>query len=112
MGGDARQGPACEHRLKWMEGKRPFVTLMSSAAVLAADECHGLLQICIGEEPCRVSLQPQDVRKWLRLYTDHQMVGLKIADLFQSNLLAMCGANSGVLASFLIGDDHLEGPVD
>lgn len=95
-----------------MRDKPPFVALMSSAAALAADECHGLLQVCIGEESCRVSLQPQDVQKWLQLYTDHQTVALKIANLFQGNLLTMCGANSDVLASFLIGDDHLDGPVN
>jgi hypothetical protein len=102
----------CHHRLGWMRGKPVFVALLASGPVSAADECHALLQACAGEYPISVSLTPQNVKTWLRLYTKHRAVTKAVADVFLETLVAGLRGSDGDIAEFLVGDASVLGGVD
>src|SRR5947207_18806 len=98
---DSDVGADCRHRLDWMMDKPPFVALMASAAVLAAEECHALLQVRLREQPFAIILRPQSVQEWLRLYTDHRAVGKSLVEVFSETLLAGLQGSDDEIAAFL-----------
>lgn len=94
----------CKHRRAWTADKPPLIALLASAPVLAADECHALLQATIGELSFPESLQPRQVDQWLRLYTDHRLVARVVAEAFLETSVATLHASEDDLAAFLLGD--------
>src|ERR1043165_9106771 len=102
----------CRHRLEWMKDKPPFVALMASAAVLAADECYALLKVCAGEQAVPVTLSPQSVRKWLRLYSRRNAITKALVEVFSETFVSILQGSEDEIDACLIGDSTTVGRVD
>jgi hypothetical protein len=104
--------PGCRYRCEWLSDNPGFAALISSAPVLAADECHALLQVCAGEQPFPASLKPQRDQEWLRLYTNHRAVTKAVAEVFSEPVIAILQGSHDEIMALLVGDGSTVGGAD
>ena len=109
-----RQLAGCEHQSKWIEGRPLLAAMIAHAAASAAEDCHGLLEICRGEEDCHVSLQPRtdEIDDWLRLYSHHREVVAGVAGAFGGLASSILECNKQNMVALLVSDEHTAGGVD